>query len=271
MAALTVRRSLAYPSRLALLKAFHASFDLITIRESAFIPEPFSPRRLSSRSGRMASSRLSLLLPLLLALALALALAPSLSTHGSALARSISASDVSDGDIDRSVTATASSEGDSTAVAVPGAEEHVRRSLQSQKVSCDQNSILPTYRVISDLGNGTKVIQLIIKNLCPYDVIGRLIFWNCQMDTIFAAGNTNFQTGKLLFNKCCKARGQFFCELAINTTDGGVQLRAGKEFKVLYSGTRITHPCVQQIMFKNQDRYYLDVNKWPYECYSYGV
>ncbi|CAI7918123.1 unnamed protein product [Closterium sp. NIES-54] len=75
-----------------------------------------------------------------------------------------------------------------------------------------------------------------IKNLCPYDVIGRLIFWNCQMGTIFAAGNANFQTGKLLFNNCCKARGQNFCELAINTTDWGVQLRAGREFRVLQGG-----------------------------------
>ncbi|CAI5471752.1 unnamed protein product [Closterium sp. Yama58-4] len=147
--------------------------------------------------GGMASSRRPLLLPLLLALAVSLA--PSLSTQGSAFARSISASDVSDGDIDRFVNAGASNEEDSIAMAVPGAEEHVRRSLQSQKVSCDQNSILVTYRIISDQGNGTMVIQLIIKNLCPYDVIGRLIFWNCQMDTIYAAGNTNFQTGKLLF------------------------------------------------------------------------
>ncbi|CAI5984802.1 unnamed protein product [Closterium sp. NIES-65] len=120
----------------------------------------------------MASSRLPLLLPLLLVLAFSVA--PSLSTHGSALARSISASDVSDGDIDRYGSGIANSEAESTAVAVPGAEEHVRRSLQRQQVTCDQNSILVTNRVVSDQGKGTtKVIQLIIKNLCPYDVIGR--------------------------------------------------------------------------------------------------
>ncbi|CAI7827587.1 unnamed protein product, partial [Closterium sp. NIES-54] len=63
----------------------------------------------------MASSRLPLLLPLLLVLGLSVA--PSLSTHGSALAPSISASDVSDGDIDRYVSGIANSEAESTAVA----------------------------------------------------------------------------------------------------------------------------------------------------------
>ncbi|CAI5972270.1 unnamed protein product [Closterium sp. NIES-65] len=80
----------------------------------------------------------------------------------------------SDGDIDRYGSGIANSEAESTAVAVPGAEEHVRRSLQRQQVTCEQNSILVTNRVVSDQGKGTtKVIQLIIKNLCPYDVIGR--------------------------------------------------------------------------------------------------
>ncbi|CAI5494521.1 unnamed protein product [Closterium sp. Naga37s-1] len=104
----------------------------------------------------MASSRLPLLLPLLLVLALSLA--PSLSTHGSALARSISASDVSDGDIDSYLRGSASNEGDSAAVAVPGAEEqHEGRKLQ-QQVACGKDSIRFTNRLVSDAMNGSATL-----------------------------------------------------------------------------------------------------------------
>ncbi|CAI7744009.1 unnamed protein product, partial [Closterium sp. NIES-54] len=196
----------------------------------------------------MASPRLPLLLPLLLVLAFSLA--PSLSLHGSAVAHSISGIEVSDSDIDSYLRGSASNEGDSAAVAVPAAEEHEGRKLQ-QQVACGKDSIRITNRFISDNMNGSATYQLFIKNICPEDVIGRLVFWNCDIDSIFSAGNLNFQTGKPLFNSCCKPRGRNFCELAVNTAVNGVQLPAGREFKVLYMNTKPVYPCVQQLTFRN--------------------
>ncbi|CAI5503568.1 unnamed protein product [Closterium sp. Naga37s-1] len=100
----------------------------------------------------MASSRLSLLLPLFLVLAVSLA--PLLSPHGSAVAHSISGIEVRDGDIDSYLRGSASNEGDSAAVAVPGAEEHGGRKLQ-QQVACGKDSIRFTNRLVSDNMNGS--------------------------------------------------------------------------------------------------------------------